>query len=227
MEAFGLRAAGCVWPFMADYGGIDDFHPPTSRDRLSVRGRRRCGATWSAGSKMRAFTRDDPIKLLAHNGTLGAASPRTIQDRLREFPEVDMAETPRLGVAVNSRGPQRAGAITGHPRRGGPVWKARRTPAGRSSRRSSMPTPPAGGATSWTRSAPTASRTTSPTSGLRPRGFERKLHGSASKVNVTFVEVPTPRRCRARRRGQREPGHHDFLRARCPQTRRSMQLNSG
>jgi hypothetical protein len=51
---------------------------------------------------MQAFTRDDPIRLLAHNLDFWLpAVTATIQDQLREFPEVDKGKDPsELGVPV-------------------------------------------------------------------------------------------------------------------------------
>ena len=62
-----------------------------------------------SGSKMKAFSADDPIRLLAHNLDFWVpAVTATIQDRLRGFPEVDKGKTSgpvTLEEAVCSLGP--------------------------------------------------------------------------------------------------------------------------
>lgn len=67
---------------------------------------------------MKAFSADDPIRLLAHNldfwvPTIIAA----ILDRLRDLPEVDKAESPSL-VTLEG-GSVLSGAVAGNPRMGG------------------------------------------------------------------------------------------------------------
>lgn len=73
LTEFGLPVLrGGMWPFLADYSGIDDFLPDDFETRLS---RAWAYTVWrhlESGSKMRAFTSDDPIKLLAHNSTSGS-----------------------------------------------------------------------------------------------------------------------------------------------------------
>jgi hypothetical protein len=52
---------------MADWAGIDNFLPPDSEARLA---RAWAWTVWPhlmSGSKMKAFSADDPIRLLAHN----------------------------------------------------------------------------------------------------------------------------------------------------------------
>jgi hypothetical protein len=95
LDLFGLPLLrGGQWPFMADWAGIDNFLPPDFEARLA---RAWAWTVWPhlmSGSKMKAFSADDPIRLLAHNLDLWVlAVTATIQDRLRGFPEVDKGKT--------------------------------------------------------------------------------------------------------------------------------------
>lgn len=195
METFGLPVLRPdVWPFMADYAGIDDFLPPDFETRLS---RAWAWTVWrhlESGSKMRAFTRDDPIKLLAHNLDFWVpAVTATIQNRLREFPEVDKGMDPAgLGIPVTLEdGSVLPGAITGHPRMGGPVWMGEED-AGYAIEE----TVEHADATGRLRDIIDAVRSHrieddfSDHWSYAREDFERKLHGKRRKVKVTFVEVP-------------------------------------
>jgi hypothetical protein len=179
---------------MADYAGIDDFLPTDFDVRLS---RAWAWTVWrhlESGSKMRAFTRDDPIKLLAHNLDFWVpAVTATIHDRLREFPEVDKGKDPsEFGVPVTLEdGSILPGAITGHPRMGGPIW-AGEEDAGWAVEE----TVEHADATGRLRDIMDAVRSHrieddfSDHWSYAREDFERKLHGKRRKVKVTFVEVP-------------------------------------
>lgn len=195
METFDLPALrGGQWPFLADYNGIDDFVPDDFETRLS---RAWAWTVWrhlESGSKMQAFSRDDPIKLLAHNLDFWVpAVTATIQERLREFPEVDKGKAPdELGIPVTLEdGSILPAAITGHPRMGGSVW---------------MGEEDAGYAIEETvDNADQTGRLRDIMDAVRSHrieddfsdhwsyareDFERKLHRKRRKVKVTFVEVP-------------------------------------
>lgn len=195
LETFGLPVLRPgLWPFMADNAGIDDFLPADFETRLS---RAWAWTVWrhlESGSKMRAFTRDDPIKLLAHNLDFWVpAVTATIQDRLREFPEVDKGKDPaELGIPVTLEdGSILPGAVTGQPRMGGPVWMGEED-AGVAIEE----TVEHADATGRLRSIMDAVRSHrieddfSDHWSFAREDFERKLHGKRRKVKVAFVEVP-------------------------------------
>lgn len=195
LEQFGLPALrGGMWPFLADYIGIDDFLPVDFEGRLSRAWAYRVWRHLESGSKMRAFTRDDPIKLLAHNLDFWVpAVTATIQDRLREFPEVDKGKDPsELGVPVTLvDGSILPGALTGHPRMGGTVWMGEEEASW-----IVEDTVENADATGRLRDIMDAVRSHrieddfSAHWSYAREDFERKLHGKRRKVKVTFVEVP-------------------------------------
>lgn len=195
LEQFGLPALrGGMWPFVADYVGIDEFLPVDFEARLSRAWAYRVWRHLESGSKMRAFTRDDPIKLLAHNLDFWVpAVTATVQDRLREFPEVDKGKDPsELGVpATLVDGSVLPGAVTGQPRMGGTVWMGEEEAGW-----IVEDTVENADATGRLRDIMDAVRSHrieddfSDHWSYAREDFERKLHGKRRKVKVTFVEVP-------------------------------------
>jgi hypothetical protein len=195
LEQFGLPImCGGMWPFLADYIGIDDFLPADFEDRLSRAWAYRVWRHLESGSRMQAFTRDDPIRLLAHNLDFWLpAVTATIQDQLREFPEVDKGKDPsELGVPVTLEdGSILTGAVTGHPRMGGTVWMGEEE-AGYIVE----DTVEHADATGRLRDIMDAVRSHrieddfSEHWSYAREDFERKLHGKRRKVKVAFVEVP-------------------------------------
>ena len=142
-----------------------------------------------SGSKMRAFSADDAIRLLAHNLDFWVpAVTATIQDRLTDFPEVDKGKTP--GPVTLEDGSVLAGAIAGNPRMGGPVW------FGEDDAQDAVAeTVEAADRTGQLRGILDAVRShrieddfSSHWSYAR-EDFERKLHGKRRKVTVKFVEL--------------------------------------
>lgn len=190
LDMFGLPVLrGGQWPFMADWAGIDDFLPPDFEARLA---RAWAWTVWPqlvSGSKMKAFSTDDPIRLLAHNLDFWVpAVTATIQERLRDFPEVDKGKTP--GPVTLEDGSVLAGAVAGNPRMGGQVW------FGEDDARDAVAeTVEAADRTGRLRGILDAVRShrveddfSSHWSYAR-EDFERKLHGKRRKVTVRFVEL--------------------------------------
>lgn len=143
-----------------------------------------------SGSKMMAFSRDDPIRLLAHNLDFWVpAVTATIQDRLRDFPEIDegMAETPVL----LTDGSVLPGATGGNTRTGGSVWVGEDD-----ARVALLETIDAADRDGRLRGILDAVRSHrieddfSDHWSYAREDFERKLHGKRRKVKVTFVELP-------------------------------------
>ncbi|WP_430648090.1 hypothetical protein [Agromyces sp. GXS1127] len=122
LERFGLPLlrAG-QWPFLADWGGVDRYLPDDFEQRLS---RAWASAVWPhlvSGSRMKAFSKDDPIRLLSHNLDYWLP-PVTdvIQDALRLLPEVANGIEPGPVTLVD--GSTLEGAVAANPRMGGDVW---------------------------------------------------------------------------------------------------------
>lgn len=190
LDMFGLPLLrGGQWPFMADWSGIDDFLPPDFEERLA---RAWAWTVWPhlvSGSKMKAFSADDPIRLLAHNLDFWVpAVTATIQERLRDFPEVDKGKTP--GPVTLEDGSVLAGAVAGNPRMGGQVWFGEDD-----ARDAVVETVEAADRTGRLRGILDAVRShrieddfSSHWSYAR-EDFERKLHGKRRKVTVKFVEL--------------------------------------
>lgn len=194
LERFGLPALrGGIWPFMADFGGIDDFLPADFETRLSRAWAYRVWRHLETGSNMRSFTRDDPIKLLAHNLDFWVpAVTATIQDRLRELPEVDKGLDPsQLGPVTLEDGSTLPGAVTGHPRKGGYAWVGEEEAGW-----AIEDTVEHADATGQLRGILDAVRSNrieddfSAHWSYAREDFERKLHGKRRKTKVVFVEMP-------------------------------------
>ncbi|WP_075766167.1 hypothetical protein [Actinoalloteichus fjordicus] len=187
---FGLPLLrGGQWPFMADWAGIDDLLPTDFEARLA---RAWAWTVWPhlmSGSKMKAFSADDPIRLLAHNLDFWVpAVTATIQERLRDFPEVDKGRTP--SPVLLEDGSVLAGAIASNPRMGGPVWFGEDD-----AHDAVVETVEAADRTGQLRGILDAVRShrieddfSSHWSYAR-EDFERKLHGKRRKVTVKFVEL--------------------------------------
>jgi hypothetical protein len=190
LDMFGLPLLrGGQWPFMADWAGIDDFLPADFEARLA---RAWAWTVWPhlvSGSKMKAFSDDDPIRLLAHNLDFWVpAVTATIQERLRDFSEVDKGKTP--GSVILEDGSELAGAMAGNPRMGGPVWFGNDD-----AHDAVVETVEAADQTGHLRGILDAVRShrieddfSSHWSYAR-EDFERKLHGKRRKVTVAFIEL--------------------------------------
>lgn len=93
LEHFGLPLlrAG-QWPFLANRLDVDKYLPADFEDRLA---RAWAWEVWphlNSGSGLRAFTRDDPIRLLAHNLDFWLPPvTSTVQDILHRYDHVHMA----------------------------------------------------------------------------------------------------------------------------------------
>lgn len=177
------------WPYTYDHGGVDDFLPDDFAARLE---RAWAWTVWPhlvSGSKMRAFSADDPIRLLAHNLDFWVpAVTAAIQDRLRDFPEIDNGKT--LGPVVLEDGSVLDGAVVGHPRAGGAVWVGEED-----ARDAVAETVGAADQTGRLRGILDAVRSHrveddfSDQWSYAREDFERQLHGKRRKVKVAFVEL--------------------------------------
>jgi hypothetical protein len=190
LDMFGLPTLRRgQWPFLIDYTGIDEFMPPDFDARLA---RAWASTVWPhlmSGSRMNAFSADDPIRLLAHNLDFWVpAVTATIQNRLRDFPEIDKGKTPGPVILVD--GSMLPGAVAGNPRTGGPVWSGEDD-----AHDALVETVEAADQTGRLRGILDAVRSHrvdddfSTHWSYAREDFERKLHGKRRKVTVKFVEL--------------------------------------
>lgn len=177
------------WPFLADYSNVDRFLAPNFGERLAKAWAWTVWPHLNSGSRLSAFSRDDPIRLLAHNLDFWVP-PVTdvIQETLRTFPEVDKGRVAEPVTLVD--GSVLEGAVTGNPRKGGPIWMGEEDAA-----EVVAETVEAADSTGRLRDIIDAVRShrvaddfSSQWSYAR-EDFERKLHRKRSKVAVRFVEL--------------------------------------
>lgn len=178
------------WPFIADTQ-LPDRNLPADFDR-------RLGRAWASAvwghmfhhkSPMRGFSKDDPIRLLAHNLDFWLpAVTEVIQEELREYPEVDHGIVPspvRLQDGSAFPGVRRA-----NPRMGGDVWAGEREAAWMLER-----TVEAADRHGHLREILDAVRSNRVEEDFSPwwtgarEDFERRLYHKRAKVKVRFVEL--------------------------------------
>jgi hypothetical protein len=187
---FGLPLLrGGQWPFMADFAEIDAFLPADLADRL---GRAWAWAVWPhlvSGSRLSAFSSDDPVRLLAHNLDFWIpAVTAMMQARLREHDEIDKGPLPT--VVPLEDGGVLDGAVPGHPRMGGQIWFGEDD-----ARDAVVETVEAADQTGRLRGILDAVRSHRVADDFSPQwsyareDFERKLHRKRNKVSVRFVEL--------------------------------------
>jgi hypothetical protein len=190
LERFGLPLlhAG-QWPFMAAVGDVDAYLPADFHERLA----RAWGhAVWRhlmPGSPPSAFTRDDPIRMLAHSLDFWLpAVAEVIHETLDEFPLVSNGVTP--GPVPLIDGSHLPGAIMVGPRRGGDIWSGEDDAA-----EALEGTVEHADRTGQLRAILDAVRTHRVEEDFSARwsyareDFERKLYRKRAKVQVRFVEL--------------------------------------
>lgn len=122
LQRFGLPLfRGGQWPFLTDVWGPDRYLPNDFEHRLS---RAWAATVWRhlmPGSRLIGFTKDEPIRLLAHD--LDFWIPPVIEvmeTEMRTWPEVDKGVEPQT-VTLDD-GSVLHGTTTGNPRMGGELW---------------------------------------------------------------------------------------------------------
>lgn len=183
-----LLAAG-QWPFMGRLADMDEHLPADFAARL---GKAWAATVWrhlSPGSGQAAFTQDDPIRLLAHNLDFWLpAVTATVQDRLRDLPEVDSGIDP-APVQLED-GSLLPGAVLANPRNGGDIWCGEQEAAW-----AVADVVEAADATGRLRGILDAVRSNRVVDDFSDRwsyakeDFERKLYRKRAKVKVRFVEL--------------------------------------
>jgi hypothetical protein len=177
------------WPFMADLGNVDRYLPADFGERLAKAWAWTVWPHLNSGSRLAAFSKDDPIRLLAHNLDFWVPPVTTVvQEALRTFPEVDKGKA--VGPVPLEDGGFLEGAVTGNPRMGGPIWMGEEEAADKVAE-----TVEAADETGRLRAILEAVRShrvaddfSSQWSNAR-EDFERKLYRKRNKVQVRFVEL--------------------------------------
>ena len=190
LDRHGLpMLAGGQWPFWAELTNPDPYLPTDFRQRLS----RAWGATvWRhlmPGAPQIAFTKDDPIHILAHNLDFWIpAVTEAMEDEMRAWPLVDTG-IPPSPVRLNN-GEILEGATLGAPRVGSDLWSGEDEAA-----EFVELTIDAADKTGRLRDILDAVRSHRVHDDFSDRwshakeDFERKLNHTRSKVKVTFVEL--------------------------------------
>lgn len=123
VERFGLPLLRRgLWPFLADHSNIDFHLAPDFGERLANAWAWTVWPHLNSGSRLSAFSPNDPIRLLAHNLDYWVPPVTQVtQDILTMFPVVDKEVA--VGPVTLEDGSVLAGALTGNPRTGGPIWE--------------------------------------------------------------------------------------------------------
>ena len=180
---------GGQWPFLTESAPIDRYLPEDFEARLA---RAWASAVWRhlmPASAMSGFTRDDPIRLLAHQLDFWLPPvTEVIQQELRELPLVDKGVVEQPPTLED--GSVLTDALVGNPRTGADVWRGEAQAAQM---------------VKWTvfeadadgrlRSILDAVRSNRVEDDFSERwtfareDFERKLYRKRSKIKVRFVEL--------------------------------------
>ena len=178
-----------MWPFLADHSNVGCHPHADFSERLAKAWAWTVWPHLNSGSRLSAFTSDDPIRLLAHNLDFWVPPVTTvIQDVLRTFPIVDKGRP--IGPVKLIDGSVLEGAVTGNPRMGGPIWVGEDDAA-----EMVAETVDAADATGNLRGVLEAVRSHRVADDFSPQwsnareDFERKLYRKRSKVQVRFVEL--------------------------------------
>lgn len=190
-ERFGLPLLGRgQWPFGMEVVDIAKYLPDDFERRLSQAWASTVWRHLDAGSGLAAFSRDDPIRLLAHNLDYWIP-PVTgvIQDTLRQFPMVDGdGDLPAEIRLVD--GSVLEGAVPGWPRAGGDLWRGQQEAA-----EFVALTVVQADSTGRLRGILDAVRANRVVDDFSARwsyareDFERKLYRKRNKISIKFVEL--------------------------------------
>jgi hypothetical protein len=190
LERFGLPLLRRgQWPFLADHSNVDRFLAPDFGERLSKAWAWTVWPHLNSGSRLGAFSKDDPIRLLAHNLDFWVPPVTTvIHDVLRTFPIVNNGKN--VGPVTLEDGSVLDGAVTGSPRMGGTIWMGEDDAAQMVAEvvEAADTTGRLKGILEAVRSHRVADDFSSQWSNAR-EDFERRLYRKRNKVQVRFVEL--------------------------------------
>ncbi|OZD18146.1 sigma-70 family RNA polymerase sigma factor [Rhodococcus sp. 06-156-3C] len=122
LERFGLPLVRAgQWPFLADWANADRHLPAGFADQLSKAWAWQVWPLLNSGSGLSAFSRNEPLRLLAHNLDFWLpAVTSTIEQLLGDFPEVDKGVEPQPAVLQDGSILE---ATVCNPRMGGDLWR--------------------------------------------------------------------------------------------------------
>nr|WP_143447956.1 sigma-70 family RNA polymerase sigma factor [Kineosporia sp. R_H_3] len=190
LERFGLPLLrGGQWPFLATTTDQDRLLPNDFLNRLE---RAWAALVWrhlDSGSAMRGFSREDPVRLLAHNLDFWVPPvTRVIQDVLSDLPESNKGVEPAVPQLVD--GSVLDEALIVNPRVGADVWCGEEEAAGIVRR--TVDAADRDGRLRGILDAVRSNRVVDDFSdhwSFAREDFERKLHRKRNRVRVRFVEL--------------------------------------
>jgi hypothetical protein len=190
VERHGLPLLrGGQWPYVAEGGLIGRCLPIDFEKRLE---RAWAHAVWRhlmPGSPLRAFSRSDPIRLLAHNLDFWLPPvTAVIQDILQDLPEADKGVRERPPQLTD--GTVLEGAVIANPRMGTDLWRGEAMAA--EALRWTVDKADANGQLRGILDAVRSNRVEDDFSehwSYAREDFERKLYRKRSKIKVRFVEL--------------------------------------
>ena len=190
VERFGLPLyRGGQWPFISDVWSPDRYLPTDFEHRLS---RAWAATVWRhlmPGSPLIGFTKDDPIRLLAHDLDFWIPPVTEVMEtEMRTWPEVDKGIEPQA-VTLDD-GSVLPGTTTANPRMGGDIWTGEDLAA--EFVRDTVDAADGAGRLRGILDAVRSHRVEddfSPHWTYAREDFERKLYRKRNKVKVRFVEL--------------------------------------
>lgn len=192
LDAFGLplMRAG-QWPFLVERVDPEPYLPSDFSDRLRRAWAARIWPQLVSGSPMRAFSKDDPIRMLSHNLDFWLpAVTQVMQARLAEYGRVDKGFAGAGQPVTLEDGSVLDGALGVHPLRGGDIWTGEEDAADVVAETAEAAD--RDGRLRGILEAVRANRVEddfSSTWSFAREDFERKLYRKRSKVKVRFVEL--------------------------------------
>lgn len=196
LEKYGLPVlARGIWPDPLGKPGLERLLPDDTEQRLNKAWASTIWSQLMPGSRMRGFTRDDPIRLLAHNLDFWIPPvTQVIHERLADLPQGPLGAEPVDEPAVLEDGSVFEGARVTRPRVGSSIWVGEEEAAmvrtdvvAAADRLGNLR-----GILDAVRSHRIEDDFSSHWTYAR-EDFERKLHHKRAKAKVTFVEMPDGR----------------------------------
>lgn len=190
LERFGLPLyRGGQWPFLADVWSPDRYLPTDFEHRLAQAWAATVWRHLMPGSPIVGFTKNDPIRLLAHDLDFWIPPVTEVMEtEMRTWPEVDKGIEPQA-VTLDD-GSVLPGATTANPRMGGDLWTGEDAAAEfvRDTVEAADRTGRLRGILDTVRSHRVEDDFSSHWTYAR-EDFERKLYRKRNKVKVRFVEL--------------------------------------
>lgn len=190
LDRFGLPLyRGGQWPFISDVWSPDHYLPDDFEHRLAQAWAATVWRHLMPGSPIIGFTKNDPIRLLAHDLDFWIP-PLTavIESELRTWPEVDNG-IEHQPVQLND-GTVLAGTTATNPRVGGDIWTGEKAAA--EFVRATVETADTTGRLRAILDAVRSHRVEDDFSShwtYAREDFERKLYRKRDKIKVRFVEL--------------------------------------